>query len=119
MRPKVLLVSAARTASPTMTAEEQVDFRGIELFIRCSAVGAAPSVVVTIQAIDPVSGQAVTILASAAIVAAGNTRMRVYPGIAVAANASASDVLPHKFKVDVAHANSDSITYSIHQTLLP
>lgn len=74
--------------------------RGVKLTIDITAI--TGSLTVTVQAKDPVSGKYTTILASAALAATGTTTLTVYPGIAVAANASASDVLPATWRVSAA-----------------
>jgi hypothetical protein len=69
-------------------------------------------VVVTINAIDKVSGKKSTVLASAAITGTGTTVLKVGPGLTAAANLVANDVLPPNLEIDFAHADADSITYS-------
>lgn len=113
--PFTVLASAARTASPT---DVEFDCRGVlydvlHLIIDVTAVAATPSITVTIQGIDKVSGKDYTILASAAITATGTTVLKVGQGLTAAANTVANDKLPPVWKVDVAHADADSITYSI------
>lgn len=78
----------------------------------------APALTVTIQGKDPQSGKYYTLLASAAITTVSTTVLKVYPGLAAAANASVSDVLPQKWRVSVAAGDSDMATYSIAANLL-
>lgn len=105
--------SAARTATPTAVDQANVGYRGVHLTIDCTAVTSTPSVVFTIKGLDPVSGKYYTILASAAIVATGTTRLSVYPGCIAAANSVANDALPAVWKVDAVHGNANSITYTV------
>lgn len=58
-------------------------------------------------------GQYYTILASAAITGTGTTVLRVYPGLTAASNLVANDILPSTWRVNLVHADSDSITYSV------
>lgn len=116
---KTLLASAARTATVTGDPQTSLLHRGLHLIIDVTAVTLTPSVVFTIQAQDPASGQWYTVLASAAITATGTTVLKVYPGITAAANLAASDVLPHVWRLLATHADADSITYSCGVNLLP
>jgi hypothetical protein len=93
--------------------------RGLHLVIDATAAAATPSVVFTIQGKDEVSGQYYTILASAAVTGVSTTVLKVYPGITVAANLSVADVLPRVWRLNVAHADADSLTYSVAGSLIP
>lgn len=112
-RNATLFASAARTASDNSADQTNEFGKGLMLFINCTAIVSSPSVTFTIKGKDPVGGLYYTILQSAAIVGTGLTVLRVYPGIAVAANVTASDILPKTWRVEAAHGNGDSITYSV------
>ena len=73
----------------------------------------------TIQGRDPASGDFYTILASAAITGTGTTILRVFPGSTVTANVSANDTLPKRCRILAAHADADSITFSVGISLVP
>lgn len=105
--------SKARTATPDTVDQANSTGRGLHLVIDVTAVTGTPSVVFTIQGKDPVSGKVWTLLASAAITAAGTTVLKVYPGLTAAANAAANDILPPTWNVKAVHGNGDSITYSV------
>lgn len=112
-----VLPSAARTTSPD-TQEFRVDRRGVAptaliLTIDVTAITSTPSITVTINRVDPVSGKVTALLASAALTAAGTTVLKIGPHIAASANAVAQDYMPPVFRVDVVHANGNSITYSV------
>lgn len=112
-----VLPSAARTTTPD-TQEFRVDRRGVAptaliLTVDVTAIAATPSITVTINRVDPVSGKATALLTSLAITAAGTTTLKVGPYLAAAANAVAEDYMPPVFRIDVAHADADSITYSV------
>lgn len=113
-----IFASAARTATVNGADRTNDDARGVSVVIDVTAVGVTPSVVFTIQGKDGASGKYYTLLASAAITGTGTTRLRVYPGIVVAANLSASDVLPRRWRVIATHGNAVSITYSVGATSL-
>lgn len=110
--------SAARTATPTPFDGTNYNGKGLHLVIDCTAVTSSPSVVFTIQGKDALSGKFYTILASAAIVGTGTTVLRVYPGLTVAANLVASDILPRSWRLIATHGNADSITYSVGYSLV-
>lgn len=74
--------------------------KGLLLFIDITAItGTSPTLTVTIQGKDPVSGKYYTILASAALAAVATTVLKVYPGLTAAANSVANDVLPPDFRI--------------------
>jgi uncharacterized hydantoinase/oxoprolinase family protein len=116
-----LFASAARTATVNSADKWNHSHRGIRLIIDVTAVTATPSVVFTLQGKNTLPGSAdyYTVLASAAVTATGETVMTVYPGITVAANVSASTVLPPLWRVNAAHGDADSITYSCRYELIP
>lgn len=107
------LASAARTASTQSADIVNYNGDGVIIFIDVTAIAATPSIVVTIQEKDPVSGAYFDVLSSAAIVATGRTKLTVHPGETVVANVSASHVLSRTFRVSVVNADADSITYSV------
>lgn len=86
----------------TVNGSDLVNFnaRGIKLTIDITALaGTGPTLTVTVQGKDAVSGKYYTILASAALAAVATTVLTVYPGVAVTANVSASDILPRDWRV--------------------
>jgi hypothetical protein len=103
-------VSAARTATESWTLNTPC--LGGFFVINATAADATPSVVFTIAGVDPF-GASWTILASAAITGAGTTVLRVHPELTAAANTIAKDMLPQAIKITAAHADADSITYSV------
>lgn len=77
--------------------------RGVTLFVNISALGGtSPTLTVTIEGKDPVSGQYYTVLESAALAAVGFSTLTVYPGVAVTANETASATLPQVWRVTTA-----------------
>jgi hypothetical protein len=113
--------SAARTATPTAATFPAGRFKSLHLVIDVTAVTATPSVVCTVDALDPVSGKYYNLLTSAALTESGSPYTRVLkigPGLPVTANVSANDVLPSTVRVTMTHADTDSITYSVAATLV-
>jgi hypothetical protein len=112
------LASAARTASVDSSDLTNGFGKGLHLVIDVTAVAATPSITVTIQGKDALSGKYYTILASAAITATGTTVLKVHPGLTAAANAAANDLLPRTWRVSVTNADADSITYSVGYSIV-
>ena len=117
-RSVTLLASAARTASVATDDQSNSQHRGVVVIINATAATSTPSVVATIQGKDELSGQYYTILASAAITGTGTTVLRVYPGLTAATNTVANDVLPSTWRVNLVHADTDSITYTVAAQLI-
>lgn len=113
-----VLKSAARVAAPVVFKLPSNDHEACHIVIDVTAIGAAPSVVVTVRGVDPLSGKRYVILASAAIVAIGTTVLKVGRGLVAAANLAVNDMLPRNIEIDVAHGNGDSITYSVYLNLM-
>lgn len=113
-----LLASAARTASADSADFTNHNWKGGHFIIDVSAITATPSIVVTVQGKDSISGNYYDILVGVAITATGTTVLKVYPGIGQVINGAASDILPRTYRVSVANADGDSITYSISANLI-
>lgn len=105
--------SAARTATPTAATFTIYNGAYLSVVIDVTAIAATPSVVFNIEAQDAVSGQWITLLASAAIVATGTTTLRIGPSLTAAANLVANDFVRRNMRIRPVHANADSITYSV------
>lgn len=109
----------ARTATHAVRIENFGGARYGRLVIDVTAVADTPSVVVTIKAVEKVSGKESTVLASAAITGTGTTVLKVGPGLTAGANAVANDVMPPLIEIEAVHADTDSITYSMGLELMP
>lgn len=114
-----VLASAARTAAVTSDRYPSYGCRGLHLVIDVTAVTDTPSLTVTIQGYDELSGKYYSLLVGTAITATGTTVLKVYPGIATLAGGAASDVLPNSWRVSIAVGDSDSATYSVAAHLIP
>lgn len=108
-----LLASAARTATIQSGNIDNYNWRGVHVIIDVTAVSGTGSVTPVIQAIDFTSGKFYDLLVGPAITATGLTVIKLYPGIVASANASASDILPRRWRVEVRHADASSYTYSV------
>ena len=113
------LASTARTASENSAdIINDINKPGAHVIIDVTALSLTPSVVFTLQGKDLVSGKYYDIIESAAVTAVGTTVLTVRPGVTVAANLSASNCIPRVFRINAAHADTDSITYSVGINLL-
>lgn len=109
--PIVVFPSVARTTLQSATFNTPCK-AGI-VVIDITAVSGSASLTFTVKGVDPASGKAYTILASAALVAAATTVLRIHPELTAAANTIAKDVLPQCVQVSVAVGTADSATYSV------
>jgi hypothetical protein len=90
----------AQTASGNTGDLPNKEGKGVIVGVNVSAAsGAAVSYTVTVQGKDEASGEYYDLLSSAAIAATGFTKLVVYPGVTVAANAALSHPLPKIFRV--------------------
>lgn len=86
-------------------------FRGVKVVVDVTAF-AGTSITFTIQGKDPSSGKYYTLLATAALAATGTLALTVYPGVTAAANVSASDVVPRKWRV-ISTGTFNNTTFTI------
>lgn len=94
--------------------------RGLHLVVDVTAVsGTTPTLVVTIEGFDTISGKAYTLLASATINSTGTTVLKVYPGLTASANVVANDILPEFFRISwTVGGTTPSFTASIAASLI-
>lgn len=109
------LASAARTATTNSADLVNYNGRGVVVVLDVTAFAATPTITLTVEGKDPVSGGYYTILSGAAINVAGTSRnvYVVYPGVTETANVDASHPLPRTFRITVTHGDADSVTYSV------
>lgn len=112
------LASAARTASVNSTDLTNINCRGAHFAVDVSSITDTPSIVVTIQGKDELSGIYYDLLSSNAITAVGTTILKIYPGINSIPNGATPDILPRTYRASVANADADSITYSVGVSLV-
>lgn len=114
MAEKVVLPSAARTATPTAVVLSTGRAKELRLVMDITVVpGTAPSCVITVDAVDSLSGKFVNLITSAALVAVGTTVLTVALGVTVAANVAVSAPLSESLRITVTHGNGNSVTYSL------
>lgn len=115
----VALASAARTATTASADFVNYNAKGVRVRINVTAVGAAPSITVAIQEKDSISGNYIDRLVSVAITTTGQkASLTLYPGVTASPNVAVSEPLPRTFRINVTHANADSITYSVDHALI-
>lgn len=111
--------SAIRNA--TLVGDDNVKVsgnHGVKAVIDVTAVPGVDTVQLIIEGKDPQSGGYYTILAQVAQAGAGRYVLTVLPGIAAAANVSASDSLPDVYRARVVHSAGTNFTYSLSLTEL-
>lgn len=113
-----LLPIVTRTSSTNSPNFTNYDSKGGHFILNVTTVSGSASIVLTVQGHDSVSNSYYDILVSSAITTIGINVLKVYPGIATLSNGAASDLVPRTFRVSVAHATGDSITYSVGCNLI-
>ena len=116
-----ILASAARVATPaavTLTKAILGDVSSdrllnLHLIIDVTAITATPSIVVTLNALDRVSGKFYNLLTSAAITTVSTNVLKLGVDMLAAANLAAQDIIPENLRITVTHGDADSITYSV------
>lgn len=111
--PVTILSSAARTATTISADIINFSAKGAHFIIDVIAFTGDPSIVVSIQGKDPVSGNYYDILVGTVFNIVDTFIMKVYPGLFDLHNLVSSDILPGTYRVVVTHGNTDSITYSV------
>lgn len=95
-----LLTLTAASASINGSDNSNPFAKGITVVVDITAIsGTTPSLVITIEGKDPVSGKYYTILQSASLTAVGTTVLKVYPTLTAAANTAANAMLPKTYRV--------------------
>ncbi len=110
--------SAVYTA--TSTADIIVEnAHGLFIVIDVTLDAASASIVFNIDGFDVLSGQAWTLLDSAAVIAVGTTILRIGPELTASANTVAKEAIPPVVRINPVHADGDAITYSVtvHSTI--
>jgi len=115
-----VFASLARTATPAavtlkkailgVTSDRLVN---LHLIIDVTATAATPSIVVTIDAVDPISSKFYNLLTSAAITTVSTNVLKLGIDMVAAANLAAQDIIPENLRITVTHGDADSITYSV------
>lgn len=111
----ILLASAARTATTNSADQTNYNGVGLILFLDVSAVTATPSITLTLQIKDSISGDYFTVwTAAAAVTTTGEYAYLFVPGGAAGSYTEAVNLrLGRTWRLRVTHADSDEITYSV------
>lgn len=97
-----ILNVSSQTANVNSSDQTNYNGRGVQLGINITALtGTTPTVTVSIQGKDVVSGQYYTLGTSAALNATGFTVLTLYPGVNPSNNVAFSQVLPRTWRVAV------------------
>lgn len=102
-------LSQERATSATHGPFDNQDGRGLTAVIDITGRDGSTTLTATILGYDPVSGKTWTLLASSALSSTATTVLKVFPGSAVSANASANDQLPKQFKIKTEVANGTNL----------
>ena len=109
-----LLASVARAAdSNSADIDNTEDYQSAIIVIDVTLDPGSASVVFTVQGKDLLSGEYYTILASAAITAVGTTVLHIGDGTVAEDNISVGTRLPRVWRINVNHAVTQSMTYSV------
>jgi hypothetical protein len=112
-----LLPSAVRSPAGTITSDEfnNNGATSIQLYINITgASGTTPTLAISLQGQDPLSGTWFTLLTSASLTGVTSVLQNVGPGLPVTANISANTLLPTTFRLScVTGGGGPSFTYSV------
>lgn len=95
-------VQTLTAASVSVNSADQANnyYRCVHVVVDITVItGTGPTLTVTIQGKDAVSGKYYPILASAALSTVSTTVLKVCPGITATANVSVSDLLPRDWRI--------------------
>lgn len=118
-----ILASAARTAAPTITDQVNYGYRAVIVIVSVTASAATPAVTPSLQVKDSISGNYKTIWTAAAALD-GTTGTYAYvfalggAGLAGSFVEAVNIPLPQTWRLQMTHADVDSITYSVSAQLL-
>jgi len=120
--PVQLVQSVARPFAGVTTTQTMGDLvnqnaRGVVVVLDTTVIGTG-SVTVTINGKDRASGKYNLLLTGAAAITNTTNRYTVYPGIPVAANVTASDVLPELWQIVITANNANAATYTVGACML-
>ncbi len=111
-----LLVSGARTATVASATQDNHGWSGVAIFIETTAIAATPSVVPTIEMLDPESGEWFPVASFAAITAVSSKLLMLQPGGVDTLTETDVEIqglgLSGKWRLRMIHGDADSITYS-------
>lgn len=117
------LASAARTVTTSSPDITNYNGDGAIVILRVSAITTAPSLVVTIEGKDPVSGVYYALNAApVAVTAVGTYVYEVGEGASSGPTGGVTQrtagQLPRTFRITVTHGNANSVTYSVGYSVI-
>lgn len=104
-----------------VNAGENLNVRGAYITLDVTDLDDTPTITLTVQAKDAVSGKYENILIGAGIAATGTHTYLIYPGAGTAAEnvvETLSYPLPPQWRVNVTHLNTNTITYTVGALLV-
>lgn len=113
-----ILASGSRTTTQTGSDLTNSNAKGVRVVLDMTDVTASPSVTLSIEAKDAISGKYSTLLTGAAVTTVTTNVYVVYPGLTPSANAIVSDVLPHTWRAKVTANNANAGIYSVGASYL-
>lgn len=109
---------AARIAATTSLQQLNRSCRGLHLILNVTAGAAVGNEITpTIQGFDPIFNIWYDILVGAAINAVGINVLKVYPGL-LGVGDIASDIIPKIWRISIAHAGVNPVSYSASANLV-
>jgi hypothetical protein len=112
-----VLPAAVRTAAQVNSSDYANNFyRGVHAIVTVSGY-VSGSYTVTIQGKNLATGSYYDLLVGTAIIANGQTVLKLYPGINGVANGAASDFLPQTWRVQLNGAASPNMTIAVDAIL--
>ena len=92
-------LSAQASTLSSADADNLSAFGGHIVIDVTAITGTTPTLTVSVEGKDPVSGKYYTILTSAAISTVSTTVLRIFPSATASANTIANDIIPRTFRV--------------------
>jgi hypothetical protein len=112
---RLLLASAARTATTTSPVLRNRRHRGLQLVLNVTVASGTGGLTLHIQQVDRDTGNAIDLAVdSTTVTATGTYGFQMAPG----AGSATPLYLPTDWQVEVVHGDASSYTYSLSATLL-
>lgn len=110
---RVLLESAARTATPDVVKIKRKRTRNMRIVIDVTAIAATPSVTPTIKGVDAAGVKYDLLPSIAAISTVSTVVLNIGNDTTDAAGLAAKTHIPGEIELLMTHGDADSITYSV------
>jgi len=119
---EVTLLSSAERTCDVHSGDQQNHYsRGVAVALDVTAISGSPSLTLSIEWKTPLGEYVKLLEATTPVTAVSHHVYVVYPGIAAAAagiEQVAGFPLPYGWRVSVAHATADAVTYAVTASLL-